>query len=55
MAEISLNRREYRSGRAAAIADAYPSNRGRVGLIVEMVSAFRQRVILGIGSGFAAS
>ena len=29
-------RREYRSGRAAAIADAYPSNRGRVGLIVEM-------------------
>jgi hypothetical protein len=28
-------KREYRSGRAAAIADAYGSKRGRVGLIVE--------------------
>jgi hypothetical protein len=28
-------RREYRSGRAAAVADAYGSMGGRVGLIVE--------------------
>jgi hypothetical protein len=29
-------KREYRSGRAAAVADAYGSKRGRVGLIIEM-------------------
>ena len=28
-------KREYRSGRAAAVADAYGSKRGRIGLIVE--------------------
>jgi hypothetical protein len=28
-------KREYRSGRAAAVADAYGSMRGRFGLIVE--------------------
>lgn len=27
---------EYRSGRAAAVADAYGSKRGRIGLIIEM-------------------
>lgn len=27
---------EYRTGRAAAVADAYGSTRGRIGLIVEM-------------------
>jgi hypothetical protein len=27
---------EYRSGRAAAVADAYGSRKGRIGLIVEM-------------------
>ena len=29
-------KREYRSGRAAAVADAYGSKRARIGLIVEM-------------------
>ena len=29
-------KRQYRSGRAAAVADAYGSKRGRLGLIVEM-------------------
>jgi hypothetical protein len=29
-------KRQYRSGRAAAIADVYGSKRGRVGLIVEI-------------------
>jgi hypothetical protein len=29
-------KREYRSGRAAAVADAYGAKRGRVGLIIEM-------------------
>jgi hypothetical protein len=28
-------KREYRSGRAAAVADAYGAKRGRIGLIVE--------------------
>jgi hypothetical protein len=28
-------KREYRSGRAAAVADAYASKRGRFGLIIE--------------------
>jgi hypothetical protein len=28
-------KREYRSGRAAAVADAYGSKRGRFGLIIE--------------------
>ena len=27
---------QYRSGRAAAVADAYGSKRGRIGVIVEM-------------------
>jgi hypothetical protein len=29
-------RREYRSGRAAAVADAYGSKWGRIGLIIEL-------------------
>jgi hypothetical protein len=29
-------KRQYRSGRAAAIADAYGSKRSRIGLIIEM-------------------
>ena len=29
-------RHEYRSGRAAAVADAYGASRGRVGLIIEV-------------------
>jgi len=29
-------KREYRSGRAAAVSDAYRSKRGRLGLIIEM-------------------
>jgi hypothetical protein len=29
-------KREYRSGRAAAVAEAYGPKRGRIGLIVEM-------------------
>jgi hypothetical protein len=29
-------KQQYRSGRAAAVADAYGSKRGRIGLIVEM-------------------
>ena len=29
-------KRQYRSGRAAAVADAYSSMRGRIGLIIEM-------------------
>jgi hypothetical protein len=29
-------KQEYRSGRAAAVADAYGAKRGRVGLIIEM-------------------
>jgi VanZ family protein len=29
-------KRQYRSGRAAAVADAYGSKRGRIGLIIEM-------------------
>jgi hypothetical protein len=29
-------RRQYRSGRAAALADVYGSKRGRIGLIIEM-------------------
>jgi hypothetical protein len=29
-------KREYHSGRAAAVADAYGAKRGRVGLIIEM-------------------
>ena len=29
-------KREYRSGRAAAVADAYGSKRVRVGLVIEM-------------------
>ena len=28
--------RQYRSGRAAAVADAYGSMRGRIGLIIEI-------------------
>ena len=28
-------KREYRNGRAAAVAEAYASKRGRVGLIIE--------------------
>jgi hypothetical protein len=29
-------RRQYRSGRAAALADVYGSKRGRIGLIIEL-------------------
>ena len=29
-------KRQYRSGRAAAVSDAYSSMRGRIGLIIEM-------------------
>jgi hypothetical protein len=29
-------RREYRNGRAAAVADAYGPKRGRIGLVIEI-------------------
>jgi len=29
-------KRQYRGGRSAAVADAYGSKRGRIGLIIEM-------------------